>query len=105
MTEPCVFCEIAAGREPASVVWEDARAIAFLDLRQPSPGHVLVIPSAHIADILALHDETGASLMAGTTHVARAVANTLNPDGINVWQSTGEAAGREVFHLHFHVMP
>jgi len=79
VTEACVFCEIVAGREPASIVWEDARAIAFMDLRQPNPGHVLVIPRAHIVDILALDDETGAALMAGTARVARAVARGSGP--------------------------
>ena len=103
--EACVFCAIVAGEAPASVVWEDALAMAFMDLRQENPGHVLVIPRTHIADILDLDDCTGAALMGGTTRVARAVDRALAPDGINVWQSTGEAAGQEVFHLHLHVMP
>ena len=101
----CVFCAIAAGEAPASVVWEDDLAVAFMDLRQPNPGHVLVVPRAHIANILGLDDRTGAALMAGTTRVARAVSRAFAPDGLNVWQSTGEAAGQEVFHLHLHVMP
>jgi len=87
------------------VVWENELAMAFMDLRQPNPGHVLVIPRAHIVDILGLDDRTGAALMAGTTRVARAVLRAFAPDGLNVWQSTGEAAGQEVFHLHLHVMP
>ena len=79
--------------------------MAFMDLRQENPGHVLVIPRTHIADILELDDRTGAALMGGTTRVARAMERAFAPDGINVWQSTGEAAGQEVFHLHLHVMP
>ena len=105
MPQGCLFCAIVAGKEPASVVWKDSLAMAFMDLRQPNPGHVLVVPRAHIADILELDDRTGAALMAGTTRVARGVARAFAPDGLNVWQSTGEAAGQEVFHLHLHVMP
>ena len=105
MPEACVFCAIVAGEAPASVVWEDALAMAFMDLHQENPGHVLVIPRNHIVDILELDDRTGAALMGGTTRVARAVERAFAPDGINVWQSTGEAAGQEVFHLHLHVMP
>ena len=105
MPEGCVFCAIAAGDAPASVVWKNELAMAFMDLRQPNPGHVLVIPRAHIVDILGLDDRTGAALMAGTTRVARAVSRAFAPDGLNVWQSTGEAAGQEVLHLHLHVMP
>ena len=37
--------------------------------------------------------------------MSRAVRDAFAPDGINVWQSNGAAAGQEVFHLHFHVMP
>lgn len=105
MPQGCLFCAIVAGKEPASIVWEDSLAMAFMDLRQPNPGHALVVPRAHIADILELDDRTGAALMAGTTRVARGVAGAFAPDGLNVWQSTGEAAGQEVFHLHLHVMP
>ena len=105
MPQGCLFCAIVAGEEPASVVWEDPLAMAFMDLRQPNPGHVLVVPREHIADILELDDRTGAALIAGTTRVARGVARAFAPDGLNVWQSTGEAAGQEVFHLHLHVMP
>ena len=105
MPQGCLFCAIVAGEEPASVVWEDPLAMAFMDLRQPNPGHVLVVPREHIADILELDDHTGAALIAGTTRVARGVARAFAPDGLNVWQSTGEAAGQEVFHLHLHVMP
>ena len=60
-----MFCAIAAGEAPASIVWEDTLAIAFMDLRQPNPGHTLVIPRAHIADILGPDEQTSASLMAG----------------------------------------
>ena len=105
MADKCLFCAIVAGEAPASVVWEDPAVIAFMDLRQPISGHVLVIPRRHIADILELDDDTGASLMAGTARVARAVSKAFSPDGLSVWQSTGEAAGQEVFHLHLHVMP
>ena len=49
--EPCLFCEIAAGRQAASVVSQDELTLAFLDLRQFHPGHTLVIPRAHIPDI------------------------------------------------------
>ena len=105
MAQGCVFCAIVAGEAPASVVWEDPVVVAFMDLRQPNSGHVLVIPRRHITDILELDDQTGASLMAGTARVARAVAKAFSPDGLNIWQSTGEAAGQEVFHLHLHVMP
>jgi histidine triad (HIT) family protein len=50
-------------------------------------------------------DGVAAALLSGIAEVARSVRALLGPDGINIWQSTGEAAGQEVFHLHFHVVP
>jgi histidine triad (HIT) family protein len=101
----CIFCAIAAREAGASVVFEDARTMAFMDLRQMSPGHVLVIPKTHVPDIFDLDAATGAALMSTIVGVARAVRDALHPDGINISQSNGEAAGQEVFHAHFHVLP
>jgi len=41
----CIFCDIAAGRAPASIVYRDDRVMAFLDHRPVTPGHLLVIPT------------------------------------------------------------
>jgi histidine triad (HIT) family protein len=101
----CVFCEVAAGTRDASVVHDSANIMAFMDLRQFNPGHVLVIPRRHIPTIFELDDATAAELMAAVIRVAKAVRQAFKPDGINVTPSNGEAAGQEIFHLHFHVHP
>ena len=43
----CRFCQIIAGDEPAHVVFEDERTIAFLDNRPLFPGHSLLVPRDH----------------------------------------------------------
>jgi histidine triad (HIT) family protein len=101
----CIFCEVVAGRAERSLVLEDEATLAFMDVRQMSAGHTLVVPKRHVRDIFELDDATGAALMRSVTRVARAVRDALSPDGVNVWQSNGEAAGQEVFHVHFHVLP
>jgi histidine triad (HIT) family protein len=101
----CIFCAIAAHDAEASIVFEDDATVAFMDLRQMSPGHTLVVPKKHVSDIFELDDDTGAAVMRMVARVARAVRDALHPDGINVWQSNGEGAGQEVFHLHVHVLP
>ncbi len=101
----CVFCEIVAGRRPSSVVLENETVLAFVDGRQAVEGHVLVIPKSHCPDIYALSDEDGAAVMAALTRVARAVRDALEPPGMSLWQSNGEAAFQEVPHVHFHVHP
>jgi histidine triad (HIT) family protein len=104
-TEACAFCEIVAGRMPADVVWEDERTLAFVDLRQAHPGHVLVIPRGHLPDARELDDDTGAALMATLVRVLRAVDGAFPSAGLSVWHSIGAAAFQEVPHLHLHVLP
>jgi histidine triad (HIT) family protein len=105
MPKPCPFCQIAAHEVPASIVAESPLALAILDLRQPNSGHLLVIPRAHVRDLLDLDEPTGHEMMTLIQRTARAVHAAFKPDGVNVYQSTGKLAGQEVFHLHFHVLP
>jgi histidine triad (HIT) family protein len=101
----CVFCEIAEGRHPASIVFQDAESLAFLDLRQFHPGHTLVIPRRHVPDIRAVDALTAQVVLSTVVRVAKAVASVFPSDGLSVWHSAGEGACQEVPHLHFHVHP
>lgn len=105
MSEQCVFCEIARGTQSASIVWEDALTLAFLDLRQFHAGHTLVIPRRHLGDVRELDDATGAALMASVARITRAVGAAFPNEGLSVWHSIGAAAAQEVPHLHIHVHP
>lgn len=100
----CVFCGIAAGRVEASIVFEDDWSIAFMDLRQPNAGHVLVVPRQHVQEICDLEPSVGVRLMEAVIETARAVRSAFRPEGLSIWQSNGEAAGQEVPHVHFHVL-
>ena len=105
MTETCVFCEIINGAKHASVVYADKLTIAIVDLRQFNPGHVLVIPRAHLPDVRELDEATGAALMATVAKITRAVGRAFPNDGLSLWSSIGPAAFQEVPHLHIHVHP
>lgn len=105
MSEVCVFCEIARGTEPASIVWEDDLTVAFMDRRQFHAGHTLVIPRQHLCDVRELDDASGAALMASVARITRAVAAAFPNQGMSLWNSIGEAADQEVPHLHVHVHP
>lgn len=101
----CIFCRIVAGDAEASIVWQDEATLAFMDVRQFNPGHTLIVPRTHVRDIFELEDDLAAAVMRTIVRVARGVRAAFAPDGINVMQSNGEAAGQEVFHVHFHVVP
>ena len=58
MSDPnCIFCKIVAGELPSTIVDEDERTIAFMDIAPATRGHALVIPRAHSADLLAVDPE------------------------------------------------
>ncbi|MPZ99655.1 MAG: HIT domain-containing protein [Dehalococcoidia bacterium] len=105
MSERCIFCDIVAGTAPASVVHEDERTLAFMDLHQFHPGHVLVVPKAHRVDARELEDDLAGAVMLTVVRIARAVTAAFEPEGISISHAIGEAAGQEVPHAHFHVWP
>jgi histidine triad (HIT) family protein len=104
LPDSCVFCEIAAGRAPASVVYEDHLTLAFMDLAQPSRGHSLVVPKRHVQDIFSLDDDLGAALFTATRRVAQATRLAFDPEALTIWQQNGRP-WQEVLHLHCHVLP
>lgn len=104
-SEGCVFCAIARRETEACIVYEDALTIAFVDLRQFHPGHMLVIPRTHCADIRGLDAASGAALMESVVRITRAVADAFPNEGLSLWHSIGPAAFQEVPHLHIHVHP
>jgi histidine triad (HIT) family protein len=101
----CAFCDIVAGRLPATVVFADEHTVAFLDLRQFHPGHVLVVPRQHIGDIREADEPVAAALGVTIANVARAVDAVFPNDGLSVWHSAGAGANQEVPHLHVHIHP
>ena len=105
MAAECIFCEIIARRAAADIVHEDELTIAVVDLRQHNPGHVLVIPKAHINDVRGLDERTGSALMNSLVRIAKAVDSAFPNEGMTVWHSIGPAAFQEVPHMHLHVHP
>ena len=102
----CIFCAIVAGSAPASVVYEDAELLAFMDIRPVTPGHLLIIPKRHAVYLVDLDDSTGARMFTVAMRLAQALrASGLRCEGINLFQADGEAAFQEVFHTHLHVFP
>lgn len=98
-----MFCRIIEGEIPSYKVYEDENVIAFLDANPVSKGHTLVVPKRHVEDI---HGTQNMEYMhPALAKVADAVEEAFDPEGINIAQNNGEAAGQEVFHLHFHVTP
>ena len=101
----CVFCRLAAKQIPATVVYEDERTIAFMDIGQVNPGHVLVALKAHAENLYALDDEQAAAVARTSARVAGAIRDAFAPAGLSVYQANGAPAGQTVFHYHVHLLP
>jgi histidine triad (HIT) family protein len=101
----CVFCRIAAGRERAWTVYETAEAIAILDRSPAVPGHTLVIPRRHAADIWDIGRQDAARLMEAVHDVAALLQERLSPDGMTLFQANRPAGWQTVFHIHVHLVP
>ena len=100
----CSFCKIISGELPSRRIYEDDRAVAFLDIGAWHRGHALVVPRRHVPDMIT-GPATLPEIAPAIDAVARLLVDRLAADGINLLSSTGEAAGQEVFHLHVHVVP
>jgi histidine triad (HIT) family protein len=102
----CIFCAIVAGSAPASIVYEDADLLVFMDIRPVTPGHLLVIPKRHAPYLADLDETTGARMFTVAMRLAQALrASGIRCEGINLFLADGEAALQEVFHTHLHVFP
>jgi histidine triad (HIT) family protein len=98
----CIFCAIAAGEIPASLVHESDRFLAFRDLHPVAPVHVLVIPRAHLRNVVELAaSDSAAELLEVVSEVAAAEGVA---EGFRLVFNTGAEGGQEVDHVHAHVI-
>jgi histidine triad (HIT) family protein len=104
-SEDCLFCKIAAGQLPATIVDEDERTLAFMDINPATRGHALVIPRAHAADLNEIDAVDLQACAVAAQRLARRMRARLGADGVNLINSCGAAAWQTVFHFHLHVVP
>jgi histidine triad (HIT) family protein len=100
-----IFAKMLRGEFACVKVFEDDVALAIMDLFPQSPGHTLVIAKAQARNFLDLPAEAVGPYLERVQKIARAVREALKPDGIQIQQYNGAAAGQSVFHVHFHVIP
>jgi histidine triad (HIT) family protein len=101
----CVFCRIVTRQIPATVVHEDEHTLAFMDLGQVNPGHVLVAVKAHVENLFGLEANQASAVSRTMLRVAQAIRDAFAPHGLSVYQANGKAAGQTVLHYHVHLVP
>lgn len=101
----CLFCKIVRGEIPAERMYEDGETVAFLDIRPNNPGHTLVIPKEHAANIYEISEGSLCAVMRAAKRLAVAVKQGVSADGVNIAMNNDSAAGQVIFHAHVHVIP
>ena len=101
----CLFCKIVKKEIPATILYEDDDALAFMDIGPIIKGHALVIPKKHYDPITETPDDVVAKLFLVAKKISAAQLNGLRADGVNIMQNNGRAAGQEVEHIHVHCIP
>ena len=101
----CLFCKIVAGEIPGTIVAEDERTVAFMDINPATRGHALVVPRRHAKDLGEIPAEDLAAVAAAAQRLAGRAGEALGADGVNLMNSWGPAAWQTVFHFHMHVIP
>ena len=100
-----IFAKILRGELPCFKVYEDDKALAFLDIMPRAPGHTLILPKAPARNLLDIAPDDLAHVARVAQKVARAAMTAFGADGITVQQFNEGAGGQVVFHLHMHVIP
>tara|TARA_R110002050_G_scaffold32336_1_gene83313 strand:+ start:40 stop:522 length:483 start_codon:yes stop_codon:yes gene_type:complete len=80
----CIFCEIVAGREPASVIYSDDQVLALMTLRPSQPGECMVIPKQHIDHFTDLSDDLSAHLVVVAQRIGRKMKQVFSPQRIGM---------------------
>lgn len=101
----CVFCKIIKGEIPCYKVYEDSEVLAFLDINPNTPGHTVVIPKKHSANLIAADNSDLAKVLVVIKKIASAIVAGVGAQGFNLGVNNGQAAGQLVEHVHFHIIP
>ncbi len=101
----CIFCKIVKGEIPSYKIYEDRYTLAFLDILPVNPGHVLVVPKNHFANLEKADGKTICQIMKTVKKIGKALKDGLKVEGYNITENNDPVAGQIIPHLHFHIIP
>jgi histidine triad (HIT) family protein len=101
----CIFCDLIRGAAEVSVCYEDAKALAFMDIQPVNAGHVLVVPKTHVETLHDLPYDLAMHLFGVAMRIAPVIRKIAGADDMNIVVNSGAAAGQNVFHYHVHLIP
>jgi histidine triad (HIT) family protein len=101
----CIFCQIASGKIPSDIVYQDEEVIAFRDIKPQAPVHLLIIPKRHIPSLEQLKEDDS-SLVGRMVAIANQLAKEegVAQKGYRLAINCGQEGGQLVPHLHMHLL-
>ncbi|MDD4875608.1 MAG: histidine triad nucleotide-binding protein [Dehalococcoidales bacterium] len=101
----CIFCQIADGKVPSEIFYQDKEIIAFPDIHPLAPIHVIIIPKKHVPSIAHIN-EKDLSLIGRMVNVANQIAENkgISDRGYRLVINCGKEGGQMVPHLHLHLL-
>lgn len=101
----CTFCQIAAKKLPANIVYEDDKVIAIVPLNEVSKGHILLLPKEHFENIFDVEEDLFQYFSTVLISLAKTLVVKNQATGLNILNANGQDAQQSVMHLHFHLVP
>lgn len=101
----CVFCRIIGGEEMVSLVHEDDRTLAFLDIQPMSKGHTLIVTRDHHETLFDMPEDLAAHCLTVARRIAPGIQRAMDAQAINIFSANGKAGGQDVPHFHLHLIP
>ena len=101
----CVFCRIIGGEEMVSLVHEDDRTLAFLDIQPMSKGHTLIVSKDHHETLFDLPEDLAVHCLIVARRIAPGIQRAMGAQAINIVSANGTAGGQDVPHFHLHLIP
>jgi histidine triad (HIT) family protein len=101
----CIFCKIINSDIPSHKLYEDDKVMAFLDILPISPGHTIIVPKTHVADLENLSEEDVCAMTLSVKRIGKAMISGLSVKGYSIFLDNKSAANQHVPHIHFHLVP
>ena len=104
----CVFCNAVAANDDAKtrIVYRGQHCFVILNTYPYTPGHVMIVPYAHLDELQKLLAEAASEMMTLSQRMESVLRELYHPDGINLGMNIGKAAGAGIAgHIHMHVLP
>lgn len=106
--EGCIFCIFPAEQDDRKnlILYRGEHSFIMLNSFPYNPGHLMVAPYKHTADLYELTDEELLEVDHLVRFSVRLLSATVQPDGFNLGVNLGRTAGAGIVdHVHWHVVP